>query len=200
MASLILSDLLATLKSTFRINRATVSASGLSAARTITLPDASFTVAGYVSATQRVLGRNTSGAGNHEEVTISQVLDWISATPGTTLMRGASGWEAYTVAISRTAGTTSSSGNTTAIAAQGSGNKIAVYAYALQSAGTVTAKFTDGAGGTAQTLPWLFQAREGANMPNGGQPLWIGTANTALVINLDAAVATGYEISWAVTT
>lgn len=46
MASLILSDLVKTLKSTFGINRATVDASGLTAARTITLPDASMIVAG----------------------------------------------------------------------------------------------------------------------------------------------------------
>lgn len=200
MANTVLSDLLATLKSTFRINRATLDASGLSAARTVTFPDASFTVAGYFAATHRVLARNTSGAGSAEEVTASQVLDWISATPGTTLIRGASGWEAYTVAISRTASATSSSGNTTVISAQGSGNKIAVYAYGLQAAGTVTAKLTDGAGGTSETLSWLLQARESVSVPNGGQPLWIGTANTALVLNLDAAIATGYEISWAVTT
>lgn len=154
----------------------------------------------HISATQRVLGRNTAGSGDTEEVTASQLLDWVSSTPGATLVRGASAWEALTVAIVRTASSTASSGNTAVISAQGVGNKIAVYAYALQAAGTVTAKLTDGAAGTAQTLPWLLQAREWANVPNGGQPLWVGTANTALVLNLDAAIATGYEISWAVTT
>lgn len=45
-----------------------------------------------VSATQRVLGRNTAGAGDTEEVTASQVLDWIGSTRGSILYRGASGW------------------------------------------------------------------------------------------------------------
>lgn len=45
-----------------------------------------------VSATQRVLGRNTAGAGNAEEVTAAQVLDWLGSTRGAILYRGASGW------------------------------------------------------------------------------------------------------------
>ena len=44
MASLVLSDLLKTLKSTFGINKATFDAGGLTAARTFTLPDAAGTV------------------------------------------------------------------------------------------------------------------------------------------------------------
>lgn len=153
-----------------------------------------------IAVTKRALGRNTAGAGDAEEVTASQILDWISATPGSTLVRGATAWEVYTVAVTRLAGTSSASGNTTILAAQGAGNKIAVYAYALQGAGTVAAKLTDGAGGADLTLAWSFQAREGITNPNAGQPLWIGTANTALVLNLSAAIAVGYEISYAVTT
>ena len=46
------------------------------------------------AATQRVLGRNTSGAGAGEEVTLSQILDWVgSAAQGDILYRGASSWE-----------------------------------------------------------------------------------------------------------
>jgi hypothetical protein len=46
-----------------------------------------------ISATQRVLGRNTAGAGVTEEVTLTQLLDWIgSATRGDVLIRGASAW------------------------------------------------------------------------------------------------------------
>src|SRR5262249_26170675 len=45
-----------------------------------------------VSATQRALGRNTAGAGVVEEVTASQLLDWIGATQGQILFRGASLW------------------------------------------------------------------------------------------------------------
>jgi hypothetical protein len=47
-----------------------------------------------VSATQTIIGRNTAGAGDPEEVTASQVLDWFSATQGAILYRGASGWAA----------------------------------------------------------------------------------------------------------
>lgn len=47
-----------------------------------------------ISATQRVLGRNAVGAGDTEELTVSQVLDWISATQGAVLFRGATTWSA----------------------------------------------------------------------------------------------------------
>lgn len=46
-----------------------------------------------VSATDRILGRDTSGAGDIEELTLSAVLDMIgSAAQGDILYRGASGW------------------------------------------------------------------------------------------------------------
>lgn len=46
------------------------------------------------AATQRVLGRNTAGAGVGEEVTASTVLDWIGSTRGQVLYRGSGGWSA----------------------------------------------------------------------------------------------------------
>lgn len=47
-----------------------------------------------ISATKRVLGRNSSGAGNAEEVSLSQLLDWIgSSAEGDILYRGASDWQ-----------------------------------------------------------------------------------------------------------
>lgn len=46
-----------------------------------------------VSATSRILGRRTAGAGDPEECTLSQILDFIvSAAQGDILYRGASGW------------------------------------------------------------------------------------------------------------
>ena len=45
-----------------------------------------------VSASQRVLGRNTTGAGDAEEVSVSQELDWLSSTRGSIPSRGASAW------------------------------------------------------------------------------------------------------------
>lgn len=43
-------------------------------------------------ATQRLKGRNTAGTGVPEDVTASQVLDWVDSTRGTLLYRGAAGW------------------------------------------------------------------------------------------------------------
>lgn len=44
-------------------------------------------------ATQRAIGRNTAGTGDPEEVTLTQILDWIgSAAQGDILYRGASSW------------------------------------------------------------------------------------------------------------
>lgn len=46
-----------------------------------------------VSATKRVIGRNTAGAGDPEEVTFSQFLDWVgSAADGDILYRSAGAW------------------------------------------------------------------------------------------------------------
>lgn len=46
-----------------------------------------------ISATQRVLGRNTAGAGNTEEVTLTQLLDWVgSAANGDILIRTGGSW------------------------------------------------------------------------------------------------------------
>lgn len=47
-----------------------------------------------ISVTQRVLGRNTAAAGDTEEVTATQVLDWIGATQGQILFRGVASWTA----------------------------------------------------------------------------------------------------------
>jgi hypothetical protein len=47
-----------------------------------------------VGAEKRLLGRNSSGAGVAEEVTLTQLLDWIgSAAQGDILYRGASSWQ-----------------------------------------------------------------------------------------------------------
>ena len=46
-----------------------------------------------IGATQRVLGRNTAGAGDTEEVTLSEFLDWVgSAADGDTLHRASGAW------------------------------------------------------------------------------------------------------------
>lgn len=46
-----------------------------------------------VSATSRAIGRNTAGSGDPEEVTMSQILDWVgSAAQGDILYRDSSSW------------------------------------------------------------------------------------------------------------
>lgn len=45
-----------------------------------------------VSATSRILGRKTAGAGDIEELTASDTLDFVGSTQGQILYRGASGW------------------------------------------------------------------------------------------------------------
>lgn len=50
----------------------------------------------YFSATDRLLCRDTSGAGDAEECTASNVLDMLGATRGSVLYRGASGWTILT--------------------------------------------------------------------------------------------------------
>ena len=88
------------------------------------------------------------------------------------------------------------SGDNIIVAAQGAGRRIAVFGYALQGGGTVTAKFTDGASGTQLSMAWSFLVREHTENPPGRQPLWIGTANTALILNLSGATAVGCEVTY----
>ncbi len=45
-----------------------------------------------ISATQRLLGRNTAAAGDTEEVTASQLLDWLSTTQGAIFYRDGANW------------------------------------------------------------------------------------------------------------
>lgn len=46
--------------------------------------------------TDRLLGRDTAGTGDPEQLTISAVLDWIGSTRGSILYRGAAGWAILT--------------------------------------------------------------------------------------------------------
>lgn len=55
----------------------------------------------YFTATQRVFGRNSAGAGAGEEVTATQVLDWIGSTRGQVLYRGSSAWSALSPGTSQ---------------------------------------------------------------------------------------------------
>jgi hypothetical protein len=86
----------------------------------------------------------------------------------------------------------------TAVVAAVAGRRIKVYAYALQSTGTVNAKLRDGASGTDLTLNWSFQAREGVAPPAVKPPayLFATTAGNALQLVLSDAITTGVEVSY----
>lgn len=62
------------------------------------------------SVSQRIMGRNSSGGGTYEEITVDQVLDWKSATQGVVLYRGASAWAGLAVGTAGYALTTGGSG------------------------------------------------------------------------------------------
>jgi len=47
-----------------------------------------------ISATQKILGRNTAGSGSTEEITVNQILSWLSTTQGAVLYYNGSSWTA----------------------------------------------------------------------------------------------------------
>ena len=92
--------------------------------------------------------------------------------------------------LKRAAINASANGNNTAVAAV-SGKRIRVYGVLVISAGTVTAKFQDGAGGTDLTGPLTLAANVG--FASGWCPVghFETTASTLLNINLSAPIAVG---------
>jgi hypothetical protein len=93
-----------------------------------------------------------------------------------------------------------SSGDNTIIAATES-KKIAVWSVLLVSDGTVDARFEDGAGGTAFTGQIPLQAREGFSHTAGGLvPLWVGTANTLLNLELSDAINVHGSVAYTLVT
>ncbi len=85
----------------------------------------------------------------------------------------------------------STSGNNSIIAAGGAGKRIAVWAILIVSDGTTDVRWEDGADGGSGTFTGQIplQAREGYSISAGGMtPLFVGTAATALNLELTAAV------------
>ena len=91
------------------------------------------------------------------------------------------------------------SGDNTIIAAAGASKHIAVWSVFLISDGTVDARWEDGAAGTAITGQVPLQVREGYSYSAGGLvPLWVGSANTLLNLELSAAVNVHGSVSYSV--
>jgi len=82
---------------------------------------------------------------------------------------------------------TSASGNTTLVAAVTS-KVIVVLSYDFVCDGTVAVKFTSGAGGTALTGAQSFAANGGIAKTFSPAGYFVTGSNTALVINLSAAI------------
>ncbi len=78
--------------------------------------------------------------------------------------------------------------------------RIAVFSFVLQGLGTVTAKFTDGAGGANLTGAFSFQDREGLVVSGTRPPVFLfaTTVNTALVLYLSGAVGVVGFVSYMV--
>lgn len=71
-----------------------VRASDWNATHTIDNDTITYALMQNISATQRLIGRNAAGAGDPEEVTASQLFDWVSNTNGVLLTRAGGTWGA----------------------------------------------------------------------------------------------------------
>lgn len=87
------------------------------------------------SATARVLARKTAAAGDYEECTASEVLDFLGNSPGDILFRGATGW-------TKLAGGTAGSFLTTQGASDPTWTALPAATQAEQEAGSVTTAYT----------------------------------------------------------
>lgn len=111
-----------------------------------------------VSATQRVIGRNTAGAGDPEEVTASQALDWIGSTRGSILYRGATGW---------------------AILSPGASGDVLT----SNGAGADPSYQTPSGGGGSGGIPWpAFTA------PVNGDFAWINQGGASVTVNANGGI------------
>jgi len=92
-------------------------------------------------------------------------------------------------------------GDNTLVAAQGATYKIAVWSIMVISDGTVDVRFEDGAAGTAFTGQMPLLVNTGFTYSSGGLvPLWVGTANTLLNMELSAAVNVHGSLAYTVVT
>jgi len=104
--------------------------------------------------------------------------------------------EPETRPLKRAVVTTATTGAT--IVAGTVGQVIKVISYSIQATGTVNANLRDGAGGSALTLVWNLQAREGVAAAAVKPPFYLfaTTAGNDLTVVLSAAVTVGIEITY----
>ena len=80
------------------------------------------------AATQKVFGRKTAGAGDAEEVSASELLDWLGSTRGAILYRGAAGWAILTPGTSGYVLTSGGAGADPSYAAASGGSGVDIIA------------------------------------------------------------------------
>lgn len=138
------------------------------------------------SAKQPALG--TAGSASTDVISVQGIA---SGTPLSVQLASTLGITIQSVGIAA-----SSSGDNTIISAQGTGKKIYVFAWSLSFSGTVNAKFTDATIGLQDGLYYgIANSGAGASV-DAPAFLFVGTANTALVLNLSASVAVGGRVSY----
>jgi hypothetical protein len=145
-----------------------------------------------VSATSRVLGRKTTGAGDAEEITLTELLDFIgSAAQGDILFRGASGWARLAAGTSgnflKTQGASAdptwdavSSGGLTRITevAHGGGTTLTVTGLGGYKVLWVTFRGVSHNSGTAQAMTCAVSGNGGSSF---GTPLVTSISQTGTV-------------------
>jgi hypothetical protein len=141
-----------------------------------------------IATTQRLLGRNTAGSGDAEEVTLSQLLDWIgSAAQGDILYRGASAWARLGAGTAKMALLTGGAGANPSWG-YAPGTLIAIIED-VKAQNTSGGTFTAGADQT-RTLNTLVYNRDTLVSLSGGTTETGGTATT---FTLPAGT---WEIAW----
>lgn len=140
-----------------------VTASAGSGSTTIPNDTVTYAKMQNVSATSRIIGRKTAGAGDPEECTLSEILDFIgSAAQGDILYRGASGWSRLGAGAAGSLLQSAGAGaNPTWAAVSGGGSSGGIYEttpskpvasnFTLENAGT--ASMADGTFGLVLTMP-----------------------------------------------
>lgn len=135
-----------------------------------------------ISATQRVLGRNSSGAGDAEEVTLSQLLDWVgSAAQGDILYRGAASWARLAAGTAGQALLTQGAG---ANPQWGSAGLSAATQAEMEAASSNTVAVTPG---RTQYHPGVAKAWVNFNGDSGGSPLILASCNVSSITDRGAA-------------
>lgn len=176
-----------------------VTASAGSNATTIANDAVTYAKMQNVSATSRVIGRKTAGAGDPEELTLSEVLDFIgSAAQGDILYRGAASWARLAAG---TAGfflqTAGASANPAWASAGGAGSWVEVIAASDQSISSNTVVATDSElffSVTANKI-YAFEAYILYSSPVGG-----GTPDLKFTFNAPATVQGQYFVDNYITT